>query len=148
MDGTLGERELDVMSVLWRDGPGTVAEVRELLDADLAYNTVLTILRNLEAKRFVRHTAEGRLFRYHPAVSEQHVSGNALSRLVEKLFHGSPLRAIAHMVEEEKLSPAELRELHQLVDERLSQRRGDRERPGSRGGHRGVKDKPPSRRLP
>jgi predicted transcriptional regulator len=48
---TLGERELDVMTALWTDGPGTVAEVKERLPAALAYNTVLTILRNLEAKR-------------------------------------------------------------------------------------------------
>ena len=119
MDATLGERELDVMGVLWRDGPGTVAEVRERLPVPLAYNTVLTILRNLEAKGFAGHTAEGRLFRYHPAVSEQAVRGSALSRLVDKLFRGSALRVVAHMVEQETLSPADLRKLHQLLDQRL-----------------------------
>src|SRR4029078_12810500 len=53
----LGDRELDVMGVLWDLGSGTVSEVRERLPADLAYTTVLTILRNLEAKELVRHTA-------------------------------------------------------------------------------------------
>ena len=119
MDGTLGERELDVMSVLWKDGPGTVAEVRERLPADLAYNTVLTILRNLESKEFVGHTTEGRFFRYFPAVSEQAVRGNALSRLVEKLFGGSRAGLIAHLVEQETLTSDEVRELHELLDARL-----------------------------
>jgi BlaI family penicillinase repressor len=123
---TLGERELDVMGVLWRDGPGTVAEIRKRLPVPLAYNTVLTILRNLEGKGFVGHTAEGRLFRYHPAVSEQAVGGSALSRLVDKLFRGSALRVVAHMVEQETLSPDDLRTLHQLLDQRLPKTRRPR----------------------
>jgi predicted transcriptional regulator len=125
MDATLGERELDVMGLLWRDGPGTVAEVRERLAVPLAYNTVLTILRNLESKGFVGHTAEGRLFRYHPAVSEHAIRGSALSRLVEKLFRGSALHVVAHLVEQETLSRKDLRELHRLLDDRLAGRTAD-----------------------
>lgn len=120
MDATLGERELDVMAALWRDGPGTVAEVRGRIPADLAYNTVLTILRNLEAKGVVGHTAEGRTFRYHPAVSEQAVRGSALTRLVDKLFRGSALRVVSQLVEEDSLTSDELRELHGLLDARLA----------------------------
>jgi BlaI family transcriptional regulator, penicillinase repressor len=122
MDATLGERELDIMSALWRDGPGTVAEVRNRLPAKLAYNTVLTILRNLESKGFVDHTAEGRLFRYAPAVTEYAVQRGALSRLVEKLFSGSLVQVVAHLVEDEKLTPAELKDLHGLLDARRGQK--------------------------
>jgi BlaI family penicillinase repressor len=123
MDATLGDRELDIMGVLWREGPGTVAEVQKRLSATLAYNTVLTILRNLESKGFVGHTAEGRLFRYAPAVSERAVRGSALSRLVDKLFRGSPMQAMAQLVESEHLSAAELRELHELLDSRVARGR-------------------------
>lgn len=119
MSTSLGERELDVMAALWRDGPGTVQEVRDRLATALAYNTVLTILRNLEAKGFVGHEAEGRLFRYFPAVEERAVRGSAISRIVDKLFRGSPLDVVAHMVEDESLSRDELRQLHRLIDERL-----------------------------
>lgn len=119
LETTLGERELDVMAALWRDGPGTVAEVRDRLPDGLAYNTVLTILRNLEGKQFVGHTAEGRTFRYFPAVTEHAVSSSALSRLVGKLFRGSALRAVANLVEQDSLSRDELRDLHRLLDERL-----------------------------
>ena len=125
MHPSLGERELDVMAALWREGPGTVQDVRERLPAPLAYNTVLTILRNLEAKGFVGHETEGRLFRYFPAVEERAARGNAISRLVEKLFRGSPLHAIAHMVEDERLSRDELRDLHRLIDERLASQPDD-----------------------
>ncbi|MEO8563142.1 MAG: BlaI/MecI/CopY family transcriptional regulator [bacterium] len=119
MDGSLGERELDVMATLWRDGPGTVAEVRDRLPVALAYNTVLTILRNLEAKGFVGHTAAGRLFTYHPLLEEEKVRGNALSRVVARLFNGSVAHLVAHLVEDERLSRDELRALHQALDERL-----------------------------
>lgn len=120
MDPSLGERELDVMGVLWRMGSGTVAEVRDQLPASLAYNTVLTILRNLEAKGLVDHTAEGRTFRYRPKVTEQAVQRGAVARLVEKLFSGSALQMVTHLVEREELSGEELRQLHQMLDARLA----------------------------
>ena len=119
LDATLGKRELDVMAAVWREGPGTVSEVRERLPAVLAYNTVLTILRNLEAKGFLRHTAEGRTFRYHALVSEQSARGSALSRIVERLFRGSALHLITQLVEEQPMSPDELRDVHRLLDARL-----------------------------
>ena len=68
-DFVLGDRELDIMGVLWDLGSGTVAEVRGKLPVDLAYTTVLTILRNLEAKELVSHTAEGKAHRYFPRVA-------------------------------------------------------------------------------
>ena len=119
MDTPLGDRELDVLAVLWTHGPATVAEAQERLAADLAYNTVLTVLRNLESKGVVGHTAEGRTFRYHPLVSEQTVRGSALGRLVDKLFRGSGLRVVAQLVEEQSLTQGELVELQRLLATRL-----------------------------
>ena len=116
MRRSLGERELDVMAVLWRRQPSTVAEVRDALPAALAYNTVLTILRNLDTKGFVTHTAEGRTFRYAAAVSEEAVRGGAVKRLARKLFGGSLVGMVAHLVENEALSAAEIKNLQQLID--------------------------------
>lgn len=110
-DATLGERELDVMAVLWEIGSGTVAEVREHLDAPLAYTTVLTILRNLEAKRFVRREEEGRGHRYFARVQQQTAQRSALSRLVAQLFDGSPHALIAQLVDQHGVSADELQKL-------------------------------------
>ena len=120
MDATLGNRELDVMGALWADGPGTVAEVRERLPVALAYNTVLTILRNLEAKGFVDHSAAGRTHCYRPVVAEEEVRGNALSRLVDRLFGGSGLRLVADLVDQRALSVDDLRRLQRFLDARLA----------------------------
>lgn len=110
-DFALGDRELDVMGALWELGSGTVAEVRQHLPADLAYTTVLTILRNLEAKELVRHTVEGKAHRYYPRVGQRTARRNALAHILDKLFHGSPEQLIAQLVEDEQLSADDLRRL-------------------------------------
>src|SRR3954465_6615483 len=116
-DFVLGDRELDVMGVLWDLGSGTVAEVREKLPADLAYTTVLTILRNLEAKEFLFHSTEGKAHRYFPAVARRTARRSALTRIVDKLFHGSPEQLVAQLVEDEELSAEDLRRLRALLGE-------------------------------
>jgi len=114
-DFVLGDRELDVMGVLWDLGSGTVSEVRERLPADLAYTTVLTILRNLEAKELVTHTAEGKAHRYVPKVARRAARRSALTRIVDKLFHGSPEQLIAQLVEDESLSAEDMKRLRALL---------------------------------
>lgn len=112
----LGDRELDVMGVLWTLGSGTVAEVRERLPADLAYTTVLTILRNLEKKGLVAHAVEGQAHRYTPQIARAAARRSALARLVDKLFHGAPEQLLVHLVEERTLSADDLRRLRDRID--------------------------------
>ncbi len=107
----LGERELDVMAVLWELGSGTVTEVLEHLGVPLAYTTVLTVLRNLESKQYVTREEEGRAHRYYPRVAQKAAQQNALSRLVGQLFGGSPEALIARLVEQHDVSPDELARL-------------------------------------
>ena len=114
-DFVLGDRELDVMGVLWDLGSGTVSEVRERLPADLAYTTVLTILRNLEAKELVTHTTEGKAHRYVPRVARRAARRSAVSRIVDKLFHGSPEQLITQLGEDEHLSADDLKRLRALL---------------------------------
>jgi len=119
MNPTFTDRELDVMAVLWEHGPATVREVQERLEPDLAYTTVLTVLRTLEAKGHVRHEPEGRAHRYHPMVARDTAGASALRRLVSKVFEGSPEALLTQLVADEQLSEEELRSLRRLLDERL-----------------------------
>ena len=107
----VGERELDVMAVLWELGSGTVTEVRDKLPVDLAYTTVLTILRNLEEKEFVTHETEGRAHRYFPKVARNTAQRTVVARLVDKLFQGSSEQLIAHLVDGDSLTADELKRL-------------------------------------
>ncbi len=115
MEISFGERELDVMGVLWELGSGTVAEVRDALPTALAYTTVLTILRNLEGKGLVRHEGEGKAYRYFPVVARTAARRSALSRLVDKLFHGSPEALVAQLVHDRGLDAAELERLSRAL---------------------------------
>lgn len=113
------DRELDLMAVLWERGPSTVAEVRERLRDDLAYTTVLTILRTLEEKGYVGHEKEGKAHRYHPLVERGEAGESALRRLTRKMFRSSPRLLLTHLVSDEELSGEELRELRRLLEDRL-----------------------------
>ncbi|MDX1493806.1 MAG: BlaI/MecI/CopY family transcriptional regulator [Longimicrobiales bacterium] len=115
------QRELDVMAVLWDRGPSTVAEVRKALDDELAYTTVLTVLRILEEKGHVAHTTEGRAHRYRPLVERATAGESALRRLTDRLFGGSPELLLTRLVDDENLTEEELRRMKELLAQRLGE---------------------------
>lgn len=129
------ERELDIMDVLWTRGSGTVAEVLERLEDELAYTTVLTILRTLEEKGHVRHEREGRAHRYHPCVGRERAGESAVRRLLRGLFRGDPELLLTQLVSSRALSEDELRRLRDLLEERLGgEAQGERDaKRGERG---------------
>jgi predicted transcriptional regulator len=124
-----GDRELDVMGVLWESGSATVAEVRDRLPADLAYTTVLTILRNLEAKGFVRHEGEGKAHRYFPRLARKAAGKSAVARLIDKMFGGDASMLVSHLVSDHPLSAEELRKLHTALGDRLADAADDAPKP-------------------
>ena len=117
------DRELDVMAVLWDRGTATVAEVRERLPDELAYTTVLTVLRTLEEKGHVGHRGEGKAHRYFPLVERRVAGRSALSRLIDTVFNGSPELLLTQLVTERDLSEEQLKRIRKLMDARF---RGDK----------------------
>ena len=115
-------RELAVMSVLWRLGSATVTDVRDALEEDLAYTSVLSALQTLEEKGYVRHEAEGRAYRYFATIEAEHAGGSALARVRDAIFHGSAERMFAQMVADKKLSRKELERMRQLLAKRLGEK--------------------------
>lgn len=115
------ERELDVMGVLWELDSATVAEVRARLPDELAYTTVLTVLRTLEEKGHVGHDEEGRAYRYYPTVERDRAQASALQRLTRKLFAGSTEMLLTRLVSDRDLDDEELRRLQRLLEERLQE---------------------------
>ena len=116
-------RELEVMSILWRLGSGSVSEVREELREELAYTSVLSALQTLEEKGYVRHEAEGRAYRYFPTVDAERAGGSALSRIRDAVFQGSAERMFAQMVSDRRLGRKELEQMRRLLAERLKEER-------------------------
>ena len=115
----LTARELDVMAVLWHRGSATVAEVLDDLGEDLAYTTVLTMLRGLEAKSAVRHRVEGKAYRYFARIKPTKVGDRSLRRLLDKVYRGSRESLVTQLVADRSVSRAELKRIRKLIDERL-----------------------------
>jgi BlaI family penicillinase repressor len=132
-DLVFGDRELDVIGVLWAAGSGTVAEVRERLPVTLAYTTVLTILRNLEDKGFVSHETEGRAHRYFPQIAKKEARTTLVGRLVDKLFHGSAEQLLVHLVRDKQLTTDDLTRIRRTLRAGEPQRRGTRRAPPKEG---------------
>ena len=114
-------RELDVMSILWRAGSGTVTEVREALQEELAYTSVLSALQTLEEKGYVRHEPEGRAYRYFPLVEPERAGKSALARIREAVFQGSADRMFAQLVSDRGLSREALERMRRLLADRLKE---------------------------
>ena len=115
----LTEAELRLMNVVWRLGRGTVGDVVDALQGKpaLAYNTVLTTLRILEAKGYLRHTKEGRAFIYEPLVGRKQASSNAMRYLVSRFFGGSPAQLVMNLLEEEEIDQKELQRIKKRISE-------------------------------
>ena len=115
---SLTDREADIMQVLWEHGPSLVTDVRAYLSDNLAYTTVLTVLRTLQAKGYVGYEEEGRGHRYFASVKQQAARKNALQHLTDKLFKGSTELLFTHLVSDQKLSPDQIAKLRALLAER------------------------------
>lgn len=116
----LGDLQLAIMRVLWREGEATVAQVRRELESSrpLALTTVATMLTKMEAKGVVDHRAEGRRFVYRPRVSERQVRRSMMRRVTEGLFGGDALAVVSHLLSEREIPAEELAELKRMIDER------------------------------
>src|SRR5215472_2765361 len=107
------------MEVVWEKGNATVAEVVEGLPANipLAYSTVLTTLRILENKGYLRHTKDGRSFIYHPVVKREQARENALSHLLRRFFEDSPELLMLNLMERGKIDAREVARLRKRIAE-------------------------------
>lgn len=114
-------RELAVMSILWKQGSATVTEVRDALDDELAYTSVLSALQTLEDKGYVRHEPEGRAYRYFPTVAAERAGGSALARIRDSIFQGSAERMFSQMVSDRKLKREDLERMKRLIADRLKE---------------------------
>ena len=115
----LGDRELDIMQALWRQGEATVLEIqKQLQDAgiELAYTTILTMLGRLETKGVVARNNSERAHRYKPLIKEPSAVGSAIKKLAERFFNGS-VEALATRLVEKELSHEQLRRIQAIIDE-------------------------------
>jgi BlaI family transcriptional regulator, penicillinase repressor len=113
----LTPRELDIMSVLWELGEATVTDVRDRIDPNLAYTGISTMIRTLELKGYVSHRrGEGKTHIYFPLIQPEKAGASALTRVLDKVYGGSPIKLLAHLVEQRKLSEKDLERMRELLE--------------------------------
>jgi BlaI family transcriptional regulator, penicillinase repressor len=110
------QRELDIMSVLWDLGEATATKVRDRVDPDLAYTSISSMIRTLEMKGYVSHRrGEGKTHVYFPVIEPEAAGESALGRVLDKIYGGSPIKLLAHLVDQHRLSDKELGRMRELL---------------------------------
>jgi predicted transcriptional regulator len=114
---TLTEAELRIMRILWERGESLVSELVAAMpeSTPLAYTSVLTTVRILEQKGYVRHRQEGRAFVYRPCVAEHEASRSEVRHVLHRFFGNSPERLLLTLLGDEEVSPSELQRLKTAI---------------------------------
>jgi BlaI family transcriptional regulator, penicillinase repressor len=121
--------ELEILKVIWRDGPASVRQVRDALanaGRPLAYTSVMTIMNIMTRKKYLRRTKAGAsaatgAFTYAARVREKPTLGRMLRDLVDRVFNGSTAAVMQNLLATTDLDPAELAKLRAMVDEKARQ---------------------------
>ena len=114
----LGETEMEVLHHVWDLGQATVAEVKEriLNDRNVAYTTVMTVMKKLADKGYLQFEKEGATYVYSAARSPEEVQSSLVDDLVSKVFRGSSLALVQTLVRQEDLTDEERRDIKQLIE--------------------------------
>lgn len=115
---TLTRNEEKIMHILWSIKKGFVKDVIEALPPPHPpYNTISSIIRTLEKKEFVGHTAYGKTHEYFPLITKSAYRKYTFKNYVANFFDNTPGNVVSYMVKEQALSPDEIRHMLQLLEE-------------------------------
>lgn len=115
----LGETEMEVLHHVWDMGEATVKEVRTriLEDRDVAYTTIMTVMKNLAVKGYLKYRKEGVSYVYSPARQPDSVRSNLIEDLIKKVFKGSPKELVQTLVKSKDLSQKDLADIKNIIDD-------------------------------
>jgi BlaI family penicillinase repressor len=116
----LGSLQSEVMDLVWSGGEATVAQLFETIGGRrrITYTTILSAVQKLERKGWLKHRTAGRAYVYYPVRDRLEVGGRTLRDLLRTAFEGDPRLLLASLLDETKLSDAELKELRKLIEDR------------------------------
>jgi len=114
---TLTEQELEIIKVVWERGAATVRDVYETLLARrrIAYTTVMTMMKIMEEKKYLKRRLEGRAYVYEGTRPQKQMIREMVSEFVNRVFNGSAEPLLAHLVEDRRLSGKELKRIAGLI---------------------------------
>jgi len=115
----LGETEMEVLHHVWDLGEATVKDVRKriLENREVAYTTIMTVMKNLAEKGYLKYRKEGVTYVYSPAKEPESVRSNLIKELMKKVFKGSPKQLIKTLVNSGDMSAEDFQEIKKMIDE-------------------------------
>lgn len=116
---SLGETEMEILHHVWDLGEAKVADVRKRIldERDIAYTTVMTVMKKLADKGYLKFRKDGRSYVYSAAVPQDEVQHTLLRKLMDKVFHGSPTALVQNLIQRESLGSDEQSAIRSLLDE-------------------------------
>ncbi|GMU23487.1 MAG: BlaI family transcriptional regulator [Phycisphaerae bacterium] len=119
------ELELEILKILWRDGPASVRQVRDALVGfrDLAYTSVMTVMTIMTKKGYLRRSKVEGGYVYRSRISEQVTTRRMLRDLVERVFGGSASAVMLNLLKTQDLDANELKRIRELIDKAEEQSR-------------------------
>ena len=117
------ELELEILKILWREGPSPGRKIRDALVGfrDLAYTSVMTIMKIMTEKKYVRRKKTGGNFVYHPRVTEETVTRRMLGDMVDRVFDGSAATVMLNLLQTADLDERELGQLREIINQKAKE---------------------------
>ncbi len=117
------ELELEILKVLWRDGPGSVRDVRDTLVSfrDLAYTSVMTIMNIMRDKGYLTRAKKGGYYVYRPSITKESTVRGMLGDMVNRVFDGSAASLMVNLLETAEIDPEELKELRNRINRKAKE---------------------------
>ncbi len=112
------EKELEILQVLWQEGPATVRDVNDKLSEkrEIGYTTTLKIMQIMHDKGLVTRKKDGKTHIYEPTLSEQDAQSSMIKDLMDTAFKGSAMRLVMGALGARKSSPQELEKIREYLD--------------------------------
>jgi predicted transcriptional regulator len=116
---TLTPQELEIMKLVWERESATVRDVYEALleKRKIAYTTVMTMMKILETKGYLKKTRQDRAFLYRPTRPKNQVIGGMLREFIDRVFNGAAEPLVVHLVKEKKLKEKDLQKIVRMIEE-------------------------------
>lgn len=114
----LGETEMEVLNHVWDLGEATVKQVRKriLEDREVAYTTIMTVMKNLADKGYLKYRKDGVTYVYSPAQEPDSVRFNLVKNLVKKVFNGSSKELVQTLIQSEDMNKKDFEDIKTMID--------------------------------
>ncbi|WP_299440080.1 BlaI/MecI/CopY family transcriptional regulator [uncultured Aquimarina sp.] len=114
----LTNKEEEIIRIMWKLGKAFAKEIKAELNNSAHYNTISTVLRNLEDKGYIGHKAFGKTHQYYPIITKEEYRNQYVSKTIKEYFNNSYTNMLSFFAKEEKVTKEELKEILEIIEKK------------------------------